>query len=446
MHVPRLLVAAPASGSGKTTVSMTLCAALRTRGLAVRACKVGPDYIDPSHLSRASGRPAPNLDSFFLDESALRVRFAAVSRAADVVIVEGVMGLFDGRDSLGKEASSAHLAKLLGLPVILVVDASAMAGSIAALAKGFATFDPDVRLAGVIANRVGGARHTDILRAALTAVDLPLLGYLTRDPALELPSRHLGLHLAHEKSLDVGALRAASRQLDIDGLLEVARNAPALRATPPATPAPSAKRVRLGVAKDEAFCFYYEENLEALERAGAELCFFSPLHDDGLPERLGGLYLGGGYPELFAAQLSRNGAVRRAIRDFAGVIYAECGGRMYLSEALICEGERHPMVGKIPGTAVMSDPPRLTLGYRHLRAAKSTPVVGAGAVVKGHEFHYSRHVDTTDDLFESLDSGRREGYADARVHASYVHLYFPAAPDLAPRFVESAFHAQQVTS
>ena len=442
---PRLLIAAPSSGSGKTTLSMILCAALRTRGLSIQACKVGPDYIDPSHLSHASGQPAHNLDSFFLDEDALKTYFADVSQAADVVIVEGVMGLFDGRDSLGKEASSAHLAKLLGLPVILVIDASAMAGSIAALAQGFKTFDAELKVAGVIANRVGSERHADILQAALNAVGIPLLGFVKRDAALELPSRHLGLHLAHEKRLDLMRLRAASRHIDLDTLLDLAEQAPPLAASPPVAPALSAKRVRIGVARDEAFCFYYEENLKALERAGAELCFFSPLHDHVLPDHIGGIYLGGGYPELFAAQLSQNEAMRRALHDFGGMIYAECGGRMVLSQALLYENKRYPMVGRIPGDTVMPTPSRLILGYRHLKALKDSPVVKMGMALKGHEFHYSRHTGIEDDLFQSFGSDQQEGYADTHVHASYVHLYFPATPELAPRFIATAFHSQQAT-
>ena len=427
-------------------LSMILCAALRDRELNVQACKVGPDYIDPSHLSYASGRPAHNLDSFFLDEATLKTRFMGMSQNADVSIVEGVMGLFDGRDSLGKEASSAHLAKLLGLPVVLVVDASAMAGSIAALAQGFKTFDKEVHVAGVIANRVGSVRHADILRTALDAVNIPLLGFVKRDAGLELPSRHLGLHLAREGSVPLENLRRASEHLDVKRVLELATQAPPLNIPLSIQPPPAAKEVRIGVARDEAFCFYYEENLEALEQAGADLCFFSPLHDSALPSNLGGFYLGGGYPELFAAQLSQNEAMMRAIRDFRGVIYAECGGRIVLSQALVCEGKRYPMAGNIPGTTEMPEPPRLTLGYRHLKVLKDSPVLKAGTVVKGHEFHYSRHVGITDDLFESLDTKQQEGYADVHIHASYIHLYFPASPSLAKRFVRTASRlSRQVT-
>ena len=426
---------------------MILAASFRARGLRVQAYKAGPDYLDPTQLAWASGRPTFNLDTFFLDETALQTRLGTLSDEADVVLVEGVMGLFDGRDSLGKSASSAQLAKVLALPVILVIDASAMAGSIAAIAQGFRQFDPDLNVCGVIANRVGSDRHAAILVEALAAVDIPLLGAIPRDSRLELPSRHLGLHQANETRLPLELLEELGLSLELDDILSIACNAPdlLLPSLPPVTQVDPQiyPHVQIGVAKDEAFCFYYPENLDALTQAGADLCFFSPLHDPELPDGLGGIYLGGGYPELYADALSKNETMLASIRTFGGVIYAECGGRMILAEALECDAQSYPMAGVIPGSAHFSRTAKVKLGYRELRATRDSPVVVAGTRVKGHEFHYSTHDTAAETLFESLTGPYHEGYAAGQVHASYVHLYFPASPDVAKRFVESAGRSVQ---
>ena len=423
-------------------MSMILAASFRARGLRVQAYKAGPDYLDPTQLAWASGRPAFNLDTFFLNEAALKTRLGTLSDEADVALVEGVMGLFDGRDSLGKTASSAHLAKVLALPVILVIDASAMAGSIAAIAQGFRQFDPDLNVCGVIANRVGSDRHAAILVEALAAVGIPLLGAIPRDSRLELPSRHLGLHQANETRLPLELLEELGLSLNLDEIVTVACNAPELSL--PSIPSVTQvdPHVQIGVAKDEAFCFYYPENLDALIQAGAALHFFSPLHDPELPDGLGGIYLGGGYPELYADALSKNKTMLASIRTFGGVIYAECGGRMILAEALECDAQTYPMAGVIPGKAHFSRTAKVKLGYRELRATRDSPVVGAGTLVKGHEFHYSAHDTAAETLFKSLTGPYREGYATGQVHASYVHLYFPASPNVARRFVDSAARVQ----
>lgn len=477
MSQARLLIAAPSSGSGKTTLSMMLCAGLQARGLRVQPFKVGPDYIDPSHLAAVCARPCYNLDGFFLEPAALRKRFSDASQQADICVVEGVMGLFDGKDAQGKQASSAALARLLALPVVLVIDASAMAGSIAALAQGFANFDPQVKVVGVIANRVGSERHAALLEAALEAIGLPLLGAVQRDDDLHIPSRHLGLHMAAEVTNPNAMAHSAERQLDLDAILHLARTVtdietdievdtatdihssasmlePSLSKPLPANTFPSKppsantfssesllseNPVRIGIARDEAFCFYYHDNLKALEQAGATLEFFSPLHDETLPTGLAGLYLGGGYPERFAEAFFANKGMFQALQAFAGVLYAEGGGRMVLAQSLSYEGRCTPMLGSIAGHVVFEPAAPLQLGYRWLEALQDSPALSAGEQVKGHEFHYSSHTGLPEVLFRSLERATyREGYATARLHASYVQLYFPASPSLAPRFVASA--------
>lgn len=437
LEIPRLVIAAPHSGAGKTTVSLALALAFRRLGLLVQPFKVGPDYIDPTHLGRVAGRIPRNLDRFFLDREALRWLFARATRDADLALIEGVMGLFDGKDARGQKASTAAVARDLMAPVVLVVDAQAMAGSIAALARGFCDHDPEVRVAGVIANRVAGPRHAAILREALRAVGLPLLGYLPRDPALTLPERHLGLVLAGEVSLPDDALAAASRTLDVEALLQVARLAPPLprgRAPYPQdlrfTPA------RIALARDEAFSFYYPEVLEMLEDLGAEFLPMSPLRDQAIPEGAGAIWLGGGYPEHYARGLAENRAMREAIRRFPGPIYAECGGYIYLSQALWWQGRRYPMVGLCPGEARMRSRP--TLGYREVRAIADTPFVARGMLARGHEFHYAERPPSPRPVWQNVADGKVEGCGDSRVHASFVHLYLLSSPGIARRFLEAA--------
>ena len=437
MKLPRLVIAAPSSGSGKTTVAAVLLAAWQARGRVVQPFKVGPDYIDPTHLGRAAGRTPRNLDGWFLDRPELLEVFRRGSAGAEGALVEGVMGLFDGRDALGREGSTAQVARWLGAPVVLVVDAQAMAGSIAALVRGFRDHDPRLWLAGVVANRVGSARHAEILAEALEPVGVPLLGYLPRDPALALPERHLGLVLAGERSLEPEAWARAAGTLDVEALWRLAQAAPALELPPHRLPEGSRPlRARIAVASDAAFSFYYPEALELLEQLGAELVTFSPLVDDRLPEDAGAVWIGGGYPELYARELAANRGALEALRRFPGPIYAECGGLMYLSEALETPEGRFPMVGLVPGAARMQSRP--TLGYRHVEALGDGPVARRGWRAKGHAFHYSTRPAVEPAAWRRVDGAEREGYSDGRVHASYTHLYFPAAPELARRFVEAA--------
>jgi cobyrinic acid a,c-diamide synthase len=443
-----LVVAGTQSGVGKTTVTLGLLAALRRRGLAVQPFKVGPDFIDPGHHTRAAGRLSRNLDGWMLSQAANLALFRRQAQGADLAVVEGVMGLFDGYDGLSEAGSTAQMAKWLGLPVLLVVDAHAMARSAAALVQGFAAFDPGLTLAGVIFNRIGSAAHLAYLKDALAALPgVRCFGGLPRHPELAIPERHLGLATADDHPLEESFLAHLAdlleAHLDLDGLLAAL---PSL-ALPQAAPAPAAPAtVRLGVARDPAFCFYYPENLDWLVHFGAELVPFSPLNDPKLPENLHGVYLGGGYPELSAARLAANGGLRRALREQAAAglpIYAECGGLMYLARELTdLEGRCHPMAGVLPLKVRML--PRLkALGYREVTLAVATLLGPTGTTARGHEFHYSEISGETGALAHPYRLTPRrggeavaEGYSTGNVLASYVHLHFGSNPEVARNLVE----------
>lgn len=438
-ELPRVVVAAPGSGAGKTTVTMALIAALRAAGERVQPFKVGPDYIDPSHLAAAAGRPAFNLDTFFLAAAQVRGLFAHAMRGATVGVVEGVMGMFDGRSGAGGAGSTADAAAALGAPVVLVVDAAGMAGSIAAVARGFADFDPRVRVGGVIANRVGSERHAELLREALEAAGLPLLGWLPNDPAVALPGRHLGLVLAGEAAPAPEALARAAQQIDAVAVLRLARGAGPLPAPAPVFPGRQPGRIRLAWAEDAAFRFTYPETRELLERLGAEILPFSPLADTALPAA-DALYIGGGYPELHAEALAANRPMLEAVRGFRGPVLAECGGYMYLAEALETEGRRYPMAGLAPGVARMADRP--VLGYRDVVALAASPVAEAGWRLRGHEFHYARLEPGSRPAWRQADGTAVEGFTDGRVLASFIHLYLLARPRAAERFIAAGERAR----
>jgi len=443
---PRVLVVAgAASGVGKTTVTLGLLEAFRRRGLTVQAFKVGPDFIDPGFHELVTGRPSYNLDGWMCGREHARATVARRARDADLAIVEGVMGCFDGLDGAGDDGSTAQIAKWLGAPVVLVIDVEAMARSAAAAVLGFERFDADLEIGAVIANRVAGDTHARFVRDAIAARCRAVpLGAIPRDAALTLPERHLGLVTAGEGPLTSAARRRLAeiveRSVDLDALWNLARS---LRGTPPGdTPLPAAVRARIGVARDPAFCFYYRDNFALLEAAGAELVFWSPLTDRELP-RVDGLYFGGGYPELHAAALAANAPVREAVRAFAaaGPIYAECGGLMYLANALEdLDGVTHTMVGLLP-TTVRLRPRRLSLAYTEVTFTGATPLGDAGAVARGHEFHYSR-IDPLPDAIPRAyrlrarhGEERAEGYVVERALMSYVHLHFASNPALADRFV-----------
>jgi cobyrinic acid a,c-diamide synthase len=446
-EVPRLVVAAASSGSGKTTVAVALAAALRARGLRVAPFKCGPDYLDPGYHARAAGAPSHNLDGWMMGREASLATFARAAAGCDLALVEGVMGLFDGASPLGEEGSTAELAKWLAAPVVAVLDASGMARTAAAVAHGLATFDPDLRVAGLVCNRVGSRGHLDLLRQAVAAP--PVMGGLPVEGGLAFPERHLGLRTASAEVLPdetlTGWARAAEAWLDLDALVALARSAPPLEAAGAAPDAPRARRCRIGLAFDEAFHFYYEDNLARLEALGAELVRFSPVRDGRLPE-VDGLYLGGGYPEEHAAALAANAPMRAAVRELAragGPIYAECGGLMYLSRALRTrDGREHEMVGLVPGVAVMRE--RLAaLGYVEVETRAATPLGPAGLRLRGHQFRYSDLVDVPPELPRAYALRRRrggegalEGYAPgAAVLASYVHVHWASSPAAAEGFV-----------
>ena len=450
VNVPRLVVAAPASGHGKTTVATGLMAALTARGLAVSGHKAGPDYIDPGYHALATGRPARNLDPVLCGEGTIAPLFAHGATGADIAVVEGVMGLFDGRGSTA-EGSTAHVAALLGSPVVLVVDASAQGRSVAALVSGFASFDPAVRLAGVILNRVGSARHEEILRDALAGIGMPVLGALRRDDGVAVPSRHLGLVPAAERD---GAARAAisrlaaliAKSVDLDTVVALARTAgplPAVPWDPDSVIMEGARgaggagggRPVVAVAGGAAFTFCYTETMELLTAAGADVVTVDPLRDAALPAGTGALVLGGGFPEMHASDLSANEPLRAEVARLAysgAPLAAECAGLLYLAREL----DGRPMCGVLDATARMT--PRLTLGYRDAVAAGPSVLTRAGTAVRGHEFHRTTVVPGNPAAPAWTFGGRKEGFVQGGVHASYLHLHWAGYPGLARRLVAAA--------
>lgn len=443
----RVVIAGTSSGAGKTSVACGLIGALRERGLRVQGFKVGPDYIDPSYHAMASGRPGRNLDAFLSGPELIAPLARHGSRGADIAVIEGVMGLFDGASGRGELASTGHVAKLLQAPVVLVLDATAMSRSVAAIVHGYRTFDPEIDIAGVIFNRVGSDIHEQLLREAVEPLGVPVLGALRRDPALAAPERHLGLVPAaeHEQAAR-GALTALAaavqRQVDVEAIAALAVAAPALQtaAWSPEPPDGSglAPGARIAVAAGRAFSFHYRENLELLQASGAELLEFDPLTDDDLPADAGALLLAGGFPEVFCAQLESNRGLRTAIADFAAAgrpILAECGGLLFLCREL----DGHAMCGVLAATARMTG--RLTLGYREATAATITPWLDAGARLRGHEFHYTQVESdpaTSAWVLSSRGQERFEGIVAGAVQASYLHVHWAAYPHLAWRFAQSA--------
>jgi cobyrinic acid a,c-diamide synthase len=454
MSCPRLVIAGTSSGVGKTSLTLGLTAALCRRGLKVQTFKVGPDFLDPTWLSLASGRPCINLDGWMCGTQYVQELFTKVSADADIAIIEGVMGLFDGADPASAQGSTAEIARWLDAPVLLVVNAHGMARSLAALVKGYAEFDPELHLAGTIANRCGSARHAEWLGEALAAVGLPpLAGAVLRDSLPSLPSRHLGLVTADRQNLPAAALDsladAVELQLDLPRILGLAEKVPPIPASV-AAPIPDAdsRPVRIGLAFDEAFHFYYPDNLQALEAAGAALVRFSPLHDATLPDGLDALYLGGGYPEEHAAALEANQAMRQAVSAFAAAgrpIYGECGGLMYLSEGIeLRDGTRHAMAAALPfATRMLAT--RKRLGYAEVLQLAQGPFGAAGTCLRGHEFHYSEIIDQPSASnwqpawqvsYRRAGESVREGFTRDRLFASYVHVHFASRPDTARAFVD----------
>jgi cobyrinic acid a,c-diamide synthase len=449
-QIPRLVIAATGSGAGKTTIAIGLMAALRARGLTVAAFKCGPDYLDPTYHARAAGGVSHNLDGWMMGRAAVIATFSRAARHADIAVIEGMMGLYDGASPIGDEGSSAEIAKWLAAPVILVIDASGMARTVAAVAHGFAHFDPALRVAGLICNRVGSRGHLDLLRMA--AQEVPVLGGLPEHAAAAFPERHLGLYSANEKHVPRELFeqwgRLAGEWFDLEAIIAIARSAPPIEMDaeiPNQRSESVAPRCRLGVALDEAFHFYYEDNLKRLAALGAEIVNFSPVRDPQLPD-VDGLYFGGGYPEALAHELSSNRAMIDAVRAFAargGPVYAECGGLMYLTRAIrTLDGASFPMAGLIPADAVMHD--RLqALGYVEVETVAPSILGAAGLRFRGHQFRYST-LEPEPAGIERVYAVRprwgnefAEGYRAANLLATYVHAHWASNPSAAAGLVES---------
>ncbi|WP_262285664.1 cobyrinate a,c-diamide synthase [Micromonospora sp. MA102] len=443
--LPRLVVAAPASGHGKTTVATGLLAALRRRGLTVSPHKVGPDYIDPGYHALAAGRPGRNLDPWLVGPERIAPLLrhgAGVPTPADVAVVEGVMGLHDGAVGHGGYASTAHVARLIEAPVLLVLDTTAQGRSAAALVLGMRAFDPAVRIGGVVLNRVGSPRHETLLRDALAEVNVPVLGAVTRAAEVAAPSRHLGLVPVAERAPESVAVVAALADLvestvDLDAVLGLARTAPPLTAPawdPAAVvggPAGTARPV-VAVAGGAAFTFSYAETAELLTAAGADVVTLDPLRDAALPPGTRAVVLGGGFPELHADALAGNTALRAELAGFDGPVVAECAGLLYLGRSL----DGVPMCGRLDHTARMTG--RLTLGYRDAVAAADSPAHRAGDPVRGHEFHRTVTDPGHGDRPAWHWDGAPHGFVTGRVHASYLHTHWAGHPAAARRLVEAA--------
>jgi cobyrinic acid a,c-diamide synthase len=443
-----IVIAGAASGVGKTTVAAAVMGALTARGYKVQPFKVGPDYIDPSYHSVVCGVPCRNLDSWLLTTEAIQELFQRAMVGKDVAVIEGVMGLYDGATGDDEAGSTAQLAKLLGLPVVLVVDASKASRSVGAMALGFKAFDPTLHLVGVILNGIAGDLHLELARPSLDHAGVCYLGYMPGCREFTLPERHLGLIPTAEGSVAAAYYQHLAQQaaatIDLDRLLAIAADAAVPEALAPTLfPAvPVTPQAAIAVAMDQAFNFYYPDALDLLTAWGAELVPFRLLEDTTLPPHTSGVYIGGGFPELFAEALSANVSMRASIRAAAerGLpIYAECGGLMYLGQSLEdLEGRSYAMAGVVPGRSIIKGG-RLTLGYRTLRARQSTCLLAAGETVRGHEFHFSSMQDDTaaaPAAYEVLDQpGRREGFVVQNVLASYMHIHLGSKASLAPRFV-----------
>jgi cobyrinic acid a,c-diamide synthase len=436
----RVVIAGVASGVGKTTIATGVMAALRARGMNVANAKVGPDFIDPGYHALATGRPARNLDSWICGETAIPGLAGRAAAGADILVVEGVMGLFDGAADGQPEASTASIARLLDAPVLLVVDAAAMSGSVAALVHGYCTFDPSVRIAGVILNRVGSPGHESLLREALLPLGVPVLGALRRDDSFTWRDRHLGLVPVVEASTEAThsierLAGAISLSLDLNAIVQIAQSAPVWHVEAPASPQ-RVGHARVAIAAGPAFSFVYQDNLEALEAAGAELLPFDPRHDSSLPDGSTALYAGGGFPEVFVAGLSDNQLLQQDLRAKAAhglVIWAECGGLLWLCQSL----DGHPLTGLIQADGVMTD--RLTLGYRTAELQADSPLGATGDHLRGHEFHYSSLSPNGSALTLRSRAGESSaGFASPRLFASYLHLHLGNDPRRAERFVSAA--------
>ncbi|MBH8573435.1 cobyrinate a,c-diamide synthase [Nostocaceae cyanobacterium CENA369] len=465
-----LVIAGERSGVGKTTVTLTLLASLRRRGGEVQSFKVGPDYIDPMFHQHVTGRACRNLDPVLTSEAYVQKCFARHSQLSEYALVEGVMGLFDGVKEIKNEelkiknkqnllstdfASTAHIARLLNVPVVLVIDCSRLSGSVAAIAHGYCSLDPTIEIAGVILNRVGSDRHLSLLKDSLEALQLPILGVLRRQDDITIPDRHLGLvptaELPQLNALITRLADLGDTCFDWQRLLPLLKSEDKKEVIREKSSSFSPSSIRIAIARDRAFNFYYQDNLDLLQQLGAELVFWSPMTDAELPQNIQGMYFGGGFPEVFAQQLAENTSIRDAVKTaiLAGMpTIAECGGLMYLCEQIVdFESKSWSMVGVLPTSAVMGG--GLTLGYRRAVAMHNSLLVNAGQKVYGHEFHRSRLSSIpTQPLFETYryDSEENMGYEGwdllMNLHASYVHLHWGESVEIPQRFFQQCFDFQ----
>ncbi|ORT99540.1 Cobyrinic acid A,C-diamide synthase [Anaerovibrio sp. JC8] len=446
-NIPRVVIAATKSGSGKTTIVTGLLAALKQKGLKVQPYKVGPDYIDPGYHRLASGQPSHNLDSWLMPKETMKEVFALSAARSELAVIEGVMGLYDG-GSKGI-SSTAEIARLLEAPVVLVIDCKSMGASAAALALGFKMYDKDVKLAGVILNRLGSDNHERIIREALEQLDIPVLGAVRRNDELIMPERHLGL-LPVEENQEQEIIdrmgEAMASQIDVEAVINIGRQAPPMQVPEHQADDGDLSRVRIGIARDEAFSFYYPESIRILEEKGAEIVEFSPLNDSSLPQ-VDGLIFGGGFPEMFAEQLSNNKELIADIREAAAKgmpVYAECGGFMFLSKAMEdFDGKVFPMCDILPCRVKMNKKLQM-VGYVSAQLQGDSILGKQGTVIKGHEFHFSTEDEDggkTDAqrafLFTRSRNGAQYlgGYSKGNVLGSYLHLHFAGCPEAVASFV-----------
>jgi len=437
-EISAFMIAGTHSGCGKTTVSIGIMAFLKKMGLSVQAFKIGPDFIDPGHHRRVTGRPSHNLDGWMMSKEYNQRIFSYYCQDADVAVVEAVMGLYDGFSGKSEEGSSSQMAKWLNLPVILVVDASSMARSAAAIVLGYKMFDPKLNICGVIFNKVAGEKHEKFIREAMEKIDIEIIGFLKRRDEIIIPSRHLGLVTAEDLRINEKETDLLSEWigdgLDMEKLLRITSG---YKIHLLGDEGKKEKRVRIGVARDNAFCFYYEENLRLLEKEGAEIILFSPLRDESLPKGISGLIFGGGYPEIYARELSENRRLIKEIKDMAerGMpIYAECGGFMYLMEEI----DEYRMAGIFPFRCRFQK--RLVaLGYREIVTKKDSIIGPSMTRARGHEFHYSNIVNEIDgvETIYRLKEKSREGFLKKNTLGSYIHLHFGSNPNIPKNFVNS---------
>jgi cobyrinic acid a,c-diamide synthase len=446
----RLVIAGTGSGVGKTTLTIGLMAALRKKGYEVQGFKCGPDYIDPSYHTAVTGRVSRNLDSWMLTHDTVKEIFCRGSKDADISVIEGVMGLYDGKNPLTNEGSTAEISMILDAPIVLVVNCQSMARSAAAIVKGFQCFSPDIRIVGVIANKVGSDGHYKLVKEAIEQeCNVPVLGFLKREDLIEIPERHLGLIPSIERGelepLFNSLADLVSANIDLAKLYELSNCRPVTYIENLFPSIKKPKQVKIAIAKDAAFNFYYPENLELLEAYGAEIVYFSPLAGDSLPIDTDGLYLGGGFPEEFAERLMRNEEVKSSIlnRIEAGLpTLAECGGFMYLSEGIEdTHGNSYAMIGLIPGKVKMQRK-LAALGYREIIGTAGNFLLGPLDHAKGHEFHYSVFQSNGEQKIQpayetkGLRGTKQEGYIQYNVVAGYTHFHFASAPELVQRWID----------